>query len=421
MPETDAVITATFIAFMHIDAVDPTCTADGNIEYYLSADGTKYILSDGIFMETTDVILPSGHNYGTPEWTWNGYTSAIAEFTCARCGDKQRCEATIAAVRTESTYDANGEVVYTATITFNGQEYSDTATEVLPKREKTDISEARLLANPLVFAYDGEEHTVSAKLKLKDGTVLKAGEDYIVTGNTATEKGTYQLTAEGIGAYTGKVYATWKICDVFFVTADLGNTVTVTSYEEKASAIVTAAAMEGKKFKCWKAEGIILSYSQSYSFIVTKDIELEAVYVDEHEEVVPKSVLNFTAFRNTYKGGRAIGLELTHSIPKEYKVIEVGIQYATNKGLGYTEGNDYANVNLMENSEWNVAELLKSQNNHIAKYKNNNGRYVFSVGIGNNVDGYIYALGYVKYLARNGEEQIEYCETVIAATYNSIE
>ena len=34
---------------------------------------------------------PLGHEYGEPEWTWNGYTSATATFTCTRngCGDKQ--------------------------------------------------------------------------------------------------------------------------------------------------------------------------------------------------------------------------------------------------------------------------------------------------------------------------------------------
>ena len=193
-----------------------------------------------------------------------------------------------------------------------------------------------------------------------------------------------------------------------------------TYYDEKTSATVKADNIEGKKFKCWQSDGKILSYSKNYSFIVLRDIELEAVYVDESEEVIPEPVLDIVAIKTTYNGMNAIGLELNHSVPNNLQVTEVGIQYATNKGLGYTIGSDYAKVNLLENTDYNVSDLLKAQANHIADYKNNNGRFVFSVGVGNNIECYVYGIGYVKYL-ENGVERVKYCDSAIAVTYNTID
>ena len=42
-----------------------------------------------------------------------------------------------------------------------------------------------------------------------------------------------------------------------------------------------------------------MSYSEDYSFIVTKDINLEAIYVDESEEVIPEPILDIETRQGT--------------------------------------------------------------------------------------------------------------------------
>ena len=75
-----------------------------------------------------------GHDYGEAAWTWTGYESAKATFTCSR--DASHVEEVTAAVTSEITTPAScestGVRTYTATVTFQGQTYTDTKTETLP-------------------------------------------------------------------------------------------------------------------------------------------------------------------------------------------------------------------------------------------------------------------------------------------------
>lgn len=66
------------------------------------------------------------HEWSEPVWTWtgddeNGYTAASAAFTCAIGGEIETVEATI-----DVTKNENYDTVYTATVSFEGTEYTDT-------------------------------------------------------------------------------------------------------------------------------------------------------------------------------------------------------------------------------------------------------------------------------------------------------
>ena len=80
-------------------------------------------------------IAKKGHSYGEPVWTWaEDYSSATAKSTCAN--DKnhvKEVKATIASETTEATTSAEGKTVYTAKVTIDGKEYTDTKTVVIPK------------------------------------------------------------------------------------------------------------------------------------------------------------------------------------------------------------------------------------------------------------------------------------------------
>ena len=91
---------------------------------------------------------PLGHEYGEPEWTWEGYTSATATFTCTRgCGDKQTATASGSSitnvVTTPAECETEGLRTYTAKVMFGGKEYVATTTETIPALEHVEDEAVR--------------------------------------------------------------------------------------------------------------------------------------------------------------------------------------------------------------------------------------------------------------------------------------
>ena len=80
--------------------------------------------------DTTDIEVIT---YDGPVWTWDGTSSAKAEFTENPGGKKITVDAVVTSATTDPTYDSDGKTVYTAKIEFNGNEYTDTKTVVIPK------------------------------------------------------------------------------------------------------------------------------------------------------------------------------------------------------------------------------------------------------------------------------------------------
>lgn len=100
---------------------EPTCTADGSAFYSCSTcGGTK-----------TENLPATGHQYGEPAWTWIGYESASATFTCANdASHKETVAAAVtSAVTKEPTCTEDGLRTYTASVTFGEKNYTDTKTE----------------------------------------------------------------------------------------------------------------------------------------------------------------------------------------------------------------------------------------------------------------------------------------------------
>ena len=114
-------------------------------EQYLASAATctakaTYYKSCSVCGEAGDEIFeygePLGHAYGEPEWTWEGYTSATATFTCTRgCGEKQTATAAgssiTSVVTTPAECETEGLRTYTAKVMFGGEEYVTTTTETL--------------------------------------------------------------------------------------------------------------------------------------------------------------------------------------------------------------------------------------------------------------------------------------------------
>ncbi len=78
-------------------------------------------------------VPPHVHVYGEPVWDWaDDYSSATATFTCTDCGEEQTATDNFIAETVVSTANCTHGLVkkYTASVTLDGTEYTDTTDEV---------------------------------------------------------------------------------------------------------------------------------------------------------------------------------------------------------------------------------------------------------------------------------------------------
>ena len=116
-------------------AVAATCTDDGNVQYWSCSVCQSNFADASAATELTDVVEPAlGHDWQLSNWTWSDdYASASARFTCAR--DAGHTDSAAAAVTSQTTAPdcvSDGQTVYTARATFDGQNYEDSRTVTLP-------------------------------------------------------------------------------------------------------------------------------------------------------------------------------------------------------------------------------------------------------------------------------------------------
>ena len=117
--------------------VPATCEETGvKAHWVCSVCGKLFSDAEGKNETTLEALTigAPGHDYGEAAWTWTGYESAKATFTCSR--DASHVEEVTAAVTSEITTPAScestGVRTYAATVTFQGKNYTDTRTETLP-------------------------------------------------------------------------------------------------------------------------------------------------------------------------------------------------------------------------------------------------------------------------------------------------
>lgn len=76
---------------------------------------------------------------------------------------------------------------------------------------KTDISAAVVTLSESSYTYDGTSKVPNVTSVTLNGQTLTAGTDYAVVSSPATNAGSYTLTVNGIGSYSGTVTANWTI------------------------------------------------------------------------------------------------------------------------------------------------------------------------------------------------------------------
>ena len=116
-------------------AVAATCTQNGSVEYWSCSVCHRNFADASADTELPDVVVPAlGHDWQLSGWTWStDYASASARFTCAR--DASHTDSAAAAVTSQTTAPdcvIDGQTVYTARATFDGQSYENSCAVTLP-------------------------------------------------------------------------------------------------------------------------------------------------------------------------------------------------------------------------------------------------------------------------------------------------
>ncbi|ADU21435.1 fibronectin type III domain-containing protein [Ruminococcus albus] len=127
------------IKYTRHEAKPSSCNTIGNTEYYEGSDGKYYVLENTLYggykeIEKDSWIIPATHHHyeGAPEWKWtDDYSTATAEFNCVNGDATEKVKAEVTSDVKKPTCTEKGKAVYTAKVTFEGEEYTDTKTEVL--------------------------------------------------------------------------------------------------------------------------------------------------------------------------------------------------------------------------------------------------------------------------------------------------
>ena len=167
-----------------VQAVPATCeTAGVKAHWKCEVCGKLFSDAEGKTETTLEklAIPATGHAYGAPVWKWNDDFTASATFTCGN--NASHVETVNAAVTNEVTTAATCEVdgvrTYTAKVTFEGKEYTDTKTEVIPATgHDTELVGAKD-ATCTEDGYTGDEVCKVCQTVVKQGEVIPAlGHDY---------------------------------------------------------------------------------------------------------------------------------------------------------------------------------------------------------------------------------------------------
>lgn len=177
--------------------------------------------------------------------------------------------------------------------------------------------------------------------KLLDSQKVVSGEGKIITTVNAPTKVGFDFlgwsakasgaTAEDVVDFETATFSENTSLYPVFKAQDITYTLTVgLQTEQKApqsSVTVTADPIEGKQFVGWKdANGNIVSYDSTYTFIITGDTTLEAYYEQADSEVVKEPTIIIA--QPTYEditGGYKMSFYFNYTVPEDCKLVDIGI------------------------------------------------------------------------------------------------
>ena len=158
---------------------------------------------------------------------------------------------------------------------------------------------------------------------------------------------------------------------------------------------------------------------------INKNQNCYSVFVEQNEN---EAILVMYAINGFYNNRNAIDFVFKHSVPADkYDIVKIGIHYGTNKLAGAdTTINGYDKVDLTVNGAAygvnDVETVLRTGGgkvkNAVATYTSHSGKFSLSYALGNNVDSYALAVGYIQAIEKATGNEITFYSNLISTTYN---
>ena len=266
------------------------------------------------------------------------------------------------------------------------------------------------------YEYDGTAHTPTITGQMYgDVTYTYYNTDTITELNGAPSAvGNYKVVvyAEGGSShYSRKLDAEYSITakpeppapTEYTVNVKNGtiNSKTTGSYVSGTVLVAKAdQAPAGYKFAYWKKNGVTSSYSESYTFPLSRDMELEAVYTLIADEFQTDGTGQLEGFNADKENGK-ISVSVLHSVPNDCKILKAGIVATSNTAkLGnltaetadYVRYKDEITVHNFEYT-WTKTQVTPDQTWYIRSYleyqdANGNVKTVYGDMVQATLDGY---------------------------------
>ena len=206
---------------------DATCTSGGTVTYTATVtfNGTSYTDTK------TATVGALGHNFEFAgfDWSYNEetkvWTATVANFICAN--DNSHTETAPATVTTETVdaiCEADGKITYTATATFEGNEYTDAKIVVIP------MLHHNWGETTYTWVKDGDQYQVTA--------LRVCGNNPTAHQQTETVRTTSEITAssgcesEGTLVYTAVFHDPFETQQKEEAVAVTGHTLEYTAYQD---------------------------------------------------------------------------------------------------------------------------------------------------------------------------------------------
>ena len=390
----DGNVTAT--TAQRVDAVEPTCETEGNIEYYKGSDNKLYKLENEKYVEIskTDIIVAAtGHDWNNPTYVWNAdNTQVTATRTCKN--DLEHVETETANVTSEvttpATCTAKGETTYTAT--FTNAAFA-TQTKTIANIDETGIHTYSERSPEWSWVKNGNTYDVSVKFK------CAVCDEY----DTNEIKPTLEVTeSNGVRKFTATVnYEGQTYTCIRDEAVKYSITINGTENQYKYGASVTAtapAAPSGQYFDGWydvdRNEKV--SSSEVYTLYATRDISIEAKYKETKVEAQPVFVMNVSDREKLNNGKQKVSFTYDWDLPEGYTLVKAAI------------------VRSYVETEPNISTA--NTNVHYTTLKNARGTYKLNLTLGTaNANKSVYVRGYIVYKDKTGTQHEDYTTVLTSA------
>lgn len=184
-----------------------------------------------------------------------------------------------------------------------------------------NISAAVVTLASGTLTYNGSAQTKQVASVVVDGKTLLAGTDYTISGNSATNAGSYTLTITGIGDYEGTVTKTWTIAKAAgtltlsktAITLNSDTTSKTVTVTRSGSGAITAESSD-TDIATVSVSGTTLTISSVNDTTGTATITVKVAASDNYNAPANKTIAVTASFKPTASTSATSGVSYTSGL-----------------------------------------------------------------------------------------------------------